>query len=367
MFATVPDAFNSAIAEPEWVASWLAKRGEAAERTQAKRQAGVEAATETTPEGARERARRAGRRDERVLGGIEGLQRWLHDLARNGLAGLESRGASFWEAQAARLVDAQAPGLARRVRELGEIPGSRRDWPARLLAGLGRLELLIHAYRRGDKLSPELASDVRHLIGFNAREEDVLARGQVVRDRWTVIGQWIEEDEKVRAQRSWLAGEETGRFALFLQFSFGGAPFERALAPGTRIEAELAFWPGAFPLRALIKNVDETARAESFPLAGDVEALHARYADALARQPWVERFPAVLKGVVPVPGGADERWRLVDRVERSLPLSKGEHWRLLAVSGGQPVDVGGEWDGEALLPLGAMSDGRFEAIWEGPA
>src|SRR6266581_800830 len=43
----------------------------------------------------------------------------------------------------------------------------------------------------------------------------------------------------------------------------------------------------------------------------------------------------------------------------TLPLAKGDHWQLLALSGGAPVNFVGEWDGEALLPLGVMVNGRY--------
>lgn len=49
---------------------------------------------------------------ERVAEGLEALDLWMSDLVHNGLAGVESQGSQMWEAQAARLVDAQAPAFA---------------------------------------------------------------------------------------------------------------------------------------------------------------------------------------------------------------------------------------------------------------
>ena len=40
----------------------------------------------------------------------------------------------FWQNMAARMVDSQAPGLARRVRELGELASSGEGWQSRVLA-----------------------------------------------------------------------------------------------------------------------------------------------------------------------------------------------------------------------------------------
>ena len=55
--------------------------------------------------------------------------------------------------------------------------------------------------------------------------------------------------------------------------------------------------------------------------------------------------------------------------EAGTALFTSGHWlwseslRLLALSGGAPVDLAGEWDGERLLPLGAVVDGRYEVLW----
>ena len=104
----------------------------------------------------------------------------------------------------------------------------------------------------------------------------------------------------------------------------------------------------------------------SAPLPGDeqVGTFLEAIADGLARQPWVERFPCVLRGATPVPG--DTGWLLVDTGGDALQLKGTDHWRLLALSGGGPLDVAGEWDGERVRPLGAMVDGRYQVLWGNP-
>src|SRR5690606_12543997 len=94
------------------------------------------------------RRKRMAQREERIRDGIERLQLWMNDLIQSGFAGLDSRGESFFEDQARRLIDAQAPGLANRIRRLAEIPQTDRSWPEKMLASLGQLELLLLAYQR---------------------------------------------------------------------------------------------------------------------------------------------------------------------------------------------------------------------------
>jgi hypothetical protein len=342
--------------EPEWVGEWLSRREGAAAKAAAKKEA------EPDPQA---REERAVKRLERMTKGVEGLERWLEDLVRNGLAGLESERPVFWEMQAARLVDAQAPGLAGRVRRLAGLPGSRPDWPAVLLAELGRLALATHAFRHLERLDAALQEEVRRLAGLTLREEEVLAQGESVADRWAVLGQAMEEEEWVRAQRTWLLGETTGRAALVLQFSAGDAPFPALYVPGTRFEADLAFWPGSWPLRALVRERRGLAEPlHGLPAVPGTESIAAfldAVAGALARQPWLDRFPCALRGVVPVTAGG-KTWWVQDRDHRRLPLAAGNHWQLLAVSGGHPIDLAGEWDGEALLPLGTIAEGFYQPL-----
>jgi hypothetical protein len=342
---------------PDWVLEWLTKRTERAEK-KGKRKAAPEA-----PPDAAAQARRAGRRLERVAEGLDALDRWMSDLVRNGLAGVETQGQELWETQAARLVDAQAPAVATRVRRLAELPRATPDWPQRLLLELGRLALLTHAFRRLAALERRLQADVRQLLGWTVAQEEVIAAGDVVADDWIVLGQWTDEDVRLRVQRNWLRGAATGRDALVVQFSAGGAPFPETLVPGTTFAADLAFWPSACPQRALVTARRGTAAPWTRPLPGHetVAAFLTAVADAVARQPWLERFACSLRAVTPAPH--DAAWYLVDAAGEALRLQGTDHWRLLALSGGAPVDLAGEWDGERLLPLGAVVDGRYEVLW----
>ena len=106
---------------PRWVAEWLAHRVSTIERREQKPK-------KATPPDAEAQARRAGQRLERVRGGIDALDLWMQDLVRSGLASIEVAGSAPWEAEAARLVDAQASGLASRLRGLSGIPRATPGW-----------------------------------------------------------------------------------------------------------------------------------------------------------------------------------------------------------------------------------------------
>jgi hypothetical protein len=172
----------------------------------------------------------------------------------------------------------------------------------------------------------------------------------------------------MRVQRTWLAGARTSRTALVLQFAAGAAPFADNLIPGTVFEGEIVYWPSASPQRALIRSRTGTARvwSEALPGFDRVEAFLSAVGQAIARQPWLDRTGGCLRGVTPVHLG--KAGRVVrDAQGTSLRLAPVDTWPLFALSGGAPVDLAAEWDGEVLLPLGAVVDGAYHVLWKGAA
>ena len=357
--ASSPPLF-AASPHPEWVSDWLGRRASSAERKEAR---AAEPAKAPDPAA---QAKRAEQRLARVRKGVDALDLWMCDLIRNGLAAAQSQ--APWEAQAARLVDAQAPALASRVRRLAEVDGKDGQWTVRALGELGKIALLTHAFRRIDVLPAPLRSDVRQMIGWTFTQEEVAESGEAVNDEWLVTGQWVEDADRVRVQRSWLVGSRTSRTALVLQFSAGGAPFGENVIPGTAFEADLVYWPSASPLRATIRARVGSQRVWTGRLPGfdRVDAFLASVAEATARMPWHERAVACLRGVTPIHLGT--RGRIVRDVDgNALPLAPLDAWPLFALSGGSPVDLAAEWDGDTLVPLAAVVDGAFHLLAKGGA
>jgi len=359
MLRAAADASSiAATTAPDWVEEWLARREAAAGKREQKK-----AEVAATPVDEKAQARRAEKRAARVDEGLAALDLWIADLVRNGLASIADQGPAPWYAQAARMVDAQAPGIAGRLRRIAGVPRSAPDWARRVLTELGRIALLTEAYTRIDALDPPLRDDVRSLIGWTLKDDEVIARGEAADDRWLVVGQRTEDEDRLRVQRSWLLGLDRKRHALVLQFAVGAAPFAYAFIPGTVIDARLRYWPAAYPSRALVEERRGTpqALAGAPPALDTFDALLQSAAAALAAQPWVESVPCVVRALRPARADA-ERWMLVDAIGTALPLAPRDHRRLIALSGGNPIDVAVEWDGDVLLPLAVIVDGRLEAL-----
>src|SRR5262249_57303967 len=94
---------------------------------------GAPPAEPAEPRDAKAAARRAEQRETRVAAGLAELDRWLCDQARQGLAASQQAGYGHWDDIAARMIDAQAPGLAERLRALASVPHSGAGWDGRLL------------------------------------------------------------------------------------------------------------------------------------------------------------------------------------------------------------------------------------------
>jgi hypothetical protein len=324
-------------------------------------------------------ARRAAERAGRVTDGLGDLREWLRDQVRAGLAGTGPAGAGTGQADlmAARMVDAQAPGVAAALRGLAG--AASRGGPGRLLAEYALLHLLIRAHERLDRLPDGLAAVVRSRVGYPVGRDDVLAQPAVT-DHWLVLAVRELTDAAVPGRRIWLRGRQTKRWAMLLTYAApNGAwqdPGTARLRPGTQLHAGLHYYPGQPPLRALVgaRHADPAPGAPPAPEDG-VDAQLIQWAAALELDPWLTTWPVLLTGTPAPPGSVSpggapgtghvrlasgsawsgspaKGWYFADGTGAALPLADRESlWTLLAVSGGRPVTVAGEWHPDGLVAL----------------
>ncbi|MCL8026122.1 SWIM zinc finger family protein [Nocardioides bruguierae] len=334
--------------EPEDTArAWAEKRAQAA---------ATAAATEPakpvdTDAQAKRRAERLALMDD----GMEDLARWLTDLARAGTADARARSTSWWEETAARLVDAQVPGLAERVRDLSAEVLARPDWPDHLLAEVGLWWTTVHAWRRRDDLPLPQRADLRAYLGWAVPSAEVRAADSL-EDEWLVLGAHRTDRGRVQEQRTWLQGLRTGEVVRLLDFAAGGTALPTARLTGSVLGAAVARYDGTHPRRALLATEPVLLRAtDPLPPGGTLAAGQASLADAWRRSPWVSRVPVVLE---------DARigeHAVTDAVGASVPLLDGEDpWVLAALTGGRPTRVFGELEAGgfralAVSPLGGRA------------
>lgn len=300
---------------------------------------------------------------ERAANGMDDLEAWLLDTLRRGLATAVSEDPNFSEGIAARAADASLSGVSRRLRLLATLPANQPDWAERALAVLADTYLAVRAFQERDALPPALLHDLQTYLGFSAKKEDALSSADHASDTWAVVGRREEPVEnQLTVRRSWLLGGRSGRYALLLDYAFGlvGA-LPPGFAPGDLVAGTLAYYPSAFPQRVQALDDLKTLPQKVGKLPGypDLRSFADAWAAALGVQPWLALFPAAFPAVTPAV--QDGQFFLVDAAGDSLPVMglAADGWKLLALSGGHPVAVFGEWDGSGFRVLSVVADGRI--------
>ncbi|MGB7338048.1 MAG: SWIM zinc finger family protein [Phototrophicaceae bacterium] len=354
-------------APPHWVEEWLSKESIKARKNEERKiNQNI-----ITPEKIEQRHKQSAKRKAKIVAGMAELEQWLINIIRRGLTDSQIRSYDFWDTRAARLVDAQAPGIATWVKEMGSIPASNGNWLEPLLDQLGRLYLLIESFKRYDDLSPVMQADLRSIIGwYLKRDELIFYETTTIRDTWIVTGRYTgqvqsasqngKSGQGLQTQRVWLRGLQSGRDVLLLTFVFGSTLFEYGdLYPSCALDADITFYPSRYPLRAFIEKRHSDI-LDAAPITGETILENIEnYAHALSENPWILQFPFILDQVIPV--NYDNQWILREVDGTYLPIAEqfNERWSLLALSGGHPIQVSGEWDGSYFYPTGAMANNRY--------
>ncbi|MBA8793017.1 hypothetical protein FHX74_000611 [Friedmanniella endophytica] len=333
-------------------AAWAAER--------AARNASRDAAAATTrqPDEAAA-ALRLARRLALMDAGVDDFSRWLTDLARTGTAAARQQPYGWWDQVAARLVDAQLPGLAEDVRSVGGEVAGRTDWAAALLRALGRWWTATRAWLGRDRLDDDQLGDLRAYLGWSVASESVRRRGSV-RDRWLVLGAHRTDDGRLLQQRTWLRGAESGLTVQFLDFAAGGQVLPVARTVGSTLEAAVALYPGRGPRRGLFVDEPLVVATGETPPAGTPPAQVAEaFAALVAANPWAQRMPVLLDRVTVGPD-PERPGRLVAAAADGTGFALTadvEPWPLLALTGGRADRLFGEYEHGRLRPLAAAVGG----------
>jgi SWIM zinc finger len=341
---------------PAWVAEWLAGRAERAAKK-------AEAASKPAePVDLEAQAARREKRMDRIASGLESLRTWVDDLVRQGIAGVPSKGYAFFDEPARRMIDAQAPGLARMIQNLGAIAHGGAGWHVPFIKQLASLHVLLRAAERMDQLAPATREDLLAAVGVPVAQEEVLALPSIS-DTWQVVAQEIEMEDKLRVQRTWLFGIEQRRPALVLHFAHGTGPFDASFVPGTEFAGEVCMFPGN-GVRGMVKSRQRGKAIERLSGYETVDALCDAYAEKLARQPWLRRVVVPLRNIIPARD--ESSWYFMDSESRrmSVHASTNTGWRMLAVSGGNPVELVVQFDGDVMEPVAIVEGSEYISLSE---
>jgi hypothetical protein len=286
---------------------------------------------------------------------------------------------------AARLVDHKATALASRLDELPArlyaLPTAERVHQA--VRELGKLVLLAQAWR-ADPAAPQIRRAVGAAESRAAVLQDPAARR--VASQWEVAGSRVfTRRDRLISHATWLVNLGQGPAFALLQdyYPVSSGATAGTAPPGRQLAAELVYYPGGRPLRAVIASQqpmverlpwppppDLVPVAESVPLArpgpdrAPGEGAPARsMPDPLAQcqamwdaAPWELEAPLMVAGGAIAEGGpSGQLWW--DGGDVALPLARP--WP--AALAGTPLRGFGVWDGARLDLLSAQCD--FGPVW----
>lgn len=339
---------------PDFAAEWLEKRQQ---RETAAAEKANTTNTQPTAKNIADQAKRTEKRQQNIESGLLDAKRWIEDLIRQGLGNLNTADHKLWQQQAARLIDAQASGIAN---QLQTIPQSfyLPNWSAITLQTLSDIYLLITAYLQRQNLPLNLQADVLSLVGIAQKKEDIrLQTG--ISDCWTVLSVQETDFDRLTTRKTWLIGQNTQQLALLVDFIFQ----RQAAAPRLQVplcfEQTMHFYPSSYPQRALPTNdhfVPQSANLSHLTPHPNFDAFLTQYADALAIQPFLAAtdFPCLVAQLTPV--YLNNKLHLIDQQNAQITTSLPYLfiWTLMAFSGGKPVTIFGEWNGTELRPFLAI-------------
>ena len=284
LFAAKPELFEQA-EEPDWVATWLSKRGVKAEKR---------------------------------------------------LVNVPERADSLFENMARRMVDAQAQGLAGRLRAIEEISFLGDEWKYELTDRLGKLYLLAESYRNLESQPEEWKEEIRTQVGYPQSKEDVLA-GEPLADQWMILHKRRRVINDLTTDTCWLYGKQSGKYAILLQFLTPGAVIETNLIPGSVYTGKLYFYKGVgTPQRALLQEQVLTPEQFLPALHPNLQEGTKAYRKAMLQDPLSENIPVCVDQVRLTYRGNRFYVKDTDGDEFPVHLEEGKRMEILAITGGKP-------------------------------
>lgn len=362
LFVRRPDLFKQSNGEPDWVEKWMNTREEKVEKAKAER-------LHPAIKDVKSKAKRENVRQELVKAGAAELELLLRDVLRAGLLNLPARGHGFFEQAAARMVDQQAGGLAQMLRQFTKINfGTGQAWHSEALEQVVQIWQVLQAFKNIDDLPELLRDDVRSLIGWAPKQEELLSDQQALRvkDHWLILGRHSQVENKITVVRFYLWGCQSGQSALLLDFIAPGTAPKYIFAAGMTLEATLVFFPSQRPFRALLEADSKTQMSlpESKQELSNWKAAQTALAKDLARYPWAESDVTLLQSLQLIP--SEERWYLQDQAGALMPLhpdfSEQQRWLMLAITGGHACLTGVLRKRDAIIPLGVLVEGQYKSF-----
>lgn len=307
LYAKKPDYFQQETDLHEKVEEWLGKRQERAETKAQKADKPVDEAAQQ---------KRVLQREKKVEEGLEELSLWMKDIVRTGIQSIPQNHYNVFRNITARMVDAQAGGIAGMLRNMEELNYYEDGWEQTFMRHFSKIYFLAEAYKNREKLTPEWQHELRTLIGWSTSKEE-LEKSPSLEGKWKVIHTEKTPFDKLISEKTWFL-YESGQAYYQLQFyspqqSLGSQIF----LAGSTIESKVTCYPSVGGKRILIK--DYSTVNVHFSLEGNSTSFESVLHEASKQKtenPFQEEFPFILNQVKLVTDNS--KWYLTDYKGKSI-------------------------------------------------
>ena len=351
---------------PTWMSEWLTKRD--AKAVKVEKIADKPIDDDEYTKAINGEIKRFQKRISDIKKGLPDFETWLLDLIRQGIASVEKQPYGFWKDASARLSDTKAQNASYVFQEIPLLINAHPTWFEDVLSIFSNTYLLNQAIHRIDLFPKTMQYDLLRSLGYNISKNNLFLLNSKsdkykATDEWEVLGRIAiphPVNESLLIQRYWLRGKESGKSALIYEPIFKLNAFEYRLNVGSFFKGEVIFYPSGFPLRAHIsKQIPSTGFIQDLKGAPNFQTFLKDFSIALAINPWISEFPCALDNIKPAM--QDGKLILIDKENQIVPVMDRDliGWKLLALSGGTPISIFGEWTGKELIPLSAIVNERF--------
>jgi len=335
--------------EPTWVTDWLKKKKEQSAKKEESKEKPINEISQ---------AKRLQAREELVDSGIEELLIWMKDVIKNGIVSFPEKGTSILHHLAKRMVDAKSQGLASLLRKMAAIDFYTEGWENIFLSHLFNLYLVVSGFKNKSNINELLLEDIKGNIGFIKTQEQLKILDGIT-DNWIVIGKQTTQEDDMMIERNWLYGCSSKQYALIIHFSVRWQVNSLLLVPGSCIHATLVFYPSAHPLRAIIKEQFAVVESPKFKGADNWDEVSNSIQNCKQIMPLMIDLPFIIHQVIPV--FHQNSWWLKDVENKMVRLPKkfSSLFDLLAISGGNAVDISVVGNGLIFQPIGVWMQHQY--------
>ena len=294
---------------------------------------------------------------ELLRSGMNALELWLKDMIRNGLADLPDRPQKYWSDMADRMIDAEAPLIAHKLKSLAKVPVKQKNWPEQYLQELGKLYLFAQGFKHWDQQQPETQADLKTAVGWLPTTPSK----QHITDDWLVLGHGQEIFGRLRRKLIWLWGINTNRAITLMQPINPGEQTVYHYPTGLVLQGAIQLANGNWPTYGLSTaplKIKKCKQKNPFGYASIRDAFQV-YTNAKAVVPWLNAFPMLINRVKPlrIEGG----WHFIDETGTILPFVDTVlyGWHLEAFSNGRFLPIFGIWNGTAFTPISVKTNHQW--------